>query len=124
MKRAVAIGLAMLPMALMGQKYMYFDHYTTREGLSSNMVTALSQDGNGHVWVATDFGLNRFNGAILQAVLARPVIRVFTDDIRACIRRARMVSGLLGGYNGFLMRYDAKSDCFRCVAWLTSVTDL
>lgn len=115
MKRAVAIGLAMLPMALMGQKYMYFDHYTTREGLSSNMVTALSQDGNGHVWVATDFGLNRFNGSTFKRFGSASYPSLYRDDILYLHPQGK--DGLLlGGYNGFLMRYDAKSDSFADVS--------
>ena len=99
----------------MGQKYMYFDHYTTREGLSSNMVTALSQDGNGHVWVATDFGLNRFNGSTFKRFGSASYPSLYRDDILYLHPQGK--DGLLlGGYNGFLMRYDAKSDSFADVS--------
>ncbi|MEL6942405.1 MAG: two-component regulator propeller domain-containing protein, partial [Bacteroidota bacterium] len=37
-------------------------HWTTREGLSSNWVTQITQDEKGYIWVATQYGLNRFDG--------------------------------------------------------------
>lgn len=39
-----------------------FNHLTETDGLSSNSVTSISQDGNGIIWVATNNGLNRFDG--------------------------------------------------------------
>ncbi len=39
-----------------------FHHFTTRDGLSSNHITALLQDKQGFLWVGTINGLNRFDG--------------------------------------------------------------
>src|SRR5256885_13013723 len=39
-----------------------FQHYTTKEGLSDNYVTGLTQDSTGFMWIATSHGLNRFDG--------------------------------------------------------------
>ncbi len=39
-----------------------FDHITTANGLSSNGVTDVIQDGDGFYWIATNNGLNRFDG--------------------------------------------------------------
>lgn len=41
---------------------LYFDHYNDRNGLSSNSVSYIMQDGQGFIWVATKDGLNRFDG--------------------------------------------------------------
>lgn len=39
-----------------------FSHLTERDGLSSNFVRAIVQDGDGLIWIATENGLNRFDG--------------------------------------------------------------
>ncbi len=39
-----------------------FTRHTTREGLSNNYVTSIQQDAQGYIWIATDAGLNRFDG--------------------------------------------------------------
>lgn len=37
-------------------------HYGVANGLSNSMVTAIAQDSDGFVWIATNDGLNRFDG--------------------------------------------------------------
>ncbi len=39
-----------------------FSHVTERDGLSNNFVRAIVQDGDGLIWIATENGLNRFDG--------------------------------------------------------------
>ncbi|HEY1872709.1 MAG TPA: two-component regulator propeller domain-containing protein, partial [Chitinophagaceae bacterium] len=39
-----------------------FTLYTKQQGLSHNVITGIAQDSTGYLWVATAFGLNRFNG--------------------------------------------------------------
>jgi signal transduction histidine kinase/ligand-binding sensor domain-containing protein/CheY-like chemotaxis protein len=41
---------------------MYFEHLTTRDGLSQNTVNAILQDSQGYVWLATESGLDRYDG--------------------------------------------------------------
>lgn len=36
--------------------------YTMENGLSSSLVNELLQDSRGFVWIATEYGLNRFDG--------------------------------------------------------------
>lgn len=39
-----------------------FAHYTVEDGLTSNSVNAVCQDTNGFIWMATQFGISRFDG--------------------------------------------------------------
>ena len=40
-----------------------FINFGSREGLSSNIVTAIIKDSHGYMWFATDDGLNKFDGS-------------------------------------------------------------
>jgi putative methionine-R-sulfoxide reductase with GAF domain len=40
-----------------------FTRYTTADGMSHNNLTGLLQDSTGYIWVASSYGLNRFNGS-------------------------------------------------------------
>lgn len=40
----------------------FFQHFDSKNGLSSDVVTAICRDKQGYLWVGTDYGLNRFDG--------------------------------------------------------------
>ena len=44
-----------------GQEYS-FNTYSTNEGLSQSQVYDIQQDQNGFIWIATEGGLNKFDG--------------------------------------------------------------
>lgn len=44
------------------QQDIEFEHLTTKDGLSNNMVTSLIQDTSGFIWFGTSGGLNRWDG--------------------------------------------------------------
>ncbi|MBL0359157.1 MAG: histidine kinase [Chitinophagaceae bacterium] len=41
---------------------LQFSHITTKEGLSSNYATSISEDKQGFIWIGTGNGLNRYDG--------------------------------------------------------------
>jgi signal transduction histidine kinase/ligand-binding sensor domain-containing protein/CheY-like chemotaxis protein/HPt (histidine-containing phosphotransfer) domain-containing protein len=41
---------------------MYFEHLTMREGLSQSTVNSILQDSQGYLWLATENGLDRYDG--------------------------------------------------------------
>lgn len=38
------------------------EHIGLKDGLSNNFVSDIAQDKHGFIWIATDGGLNRFDG--------------------------------------------------------------
>ncbi len=43
-------------------EYAKFDHYSVKDGLSQNSVYDIIQDDKGFIWLATQNGVNRFDG--------------------------------------------------------------
>lgn len=66
--RVTWLCLAVLAFLVLGnvstaqQKSIKFDTYTIEDGLSQSQVTSVRQDKTGYIWIATQDGLNRFDG--------------------------------------------------------------
>jgi ligand-binding sensor domain-containing protein len=45
-----------------GQDNLRFEHFTSENGLSENVVYAVFQDSKGYLWIGTHDGLNRYDG--------------------------------------------------------------
>lgn len=64
--RALLVFFVTFPFIyLNGQEFpeKNFEQYTTARGMSHNSVTGITQDSTGYMWIATELGLNRFNGS-------------------------------------------------------------
>jgi ligand-binding sensor domain-containing protein len=46
--------------------HQIFEHLSTDNGLSSNKVEAILQDKEGFYWIATQNGLNRYDGSTFK----------------------------------------------------------
>ena len=44
------------------ERYYYFDHVTTTDGLQSNTIYCTLQDRNGFMWIGSRDGLSRYDG--------------------------------------------------------------
>ena len=53
------------PFSLLSQN-LYFQHYTTDDGLSHNVVHQLYQDDLGFLWIGTAAGVARFDGLVFR----------------------------------------------------------
>jgi signal transduction histidine kinase/ligand-binding sensor domain-containing protein/DNA-binding response OmpR family regulator len=99
----------MIPLLGFAQQNMIF---TTDRGLSSSLINELYQDGNNMIWIATEYGLNRYDGAKFVTYLhdngndhslSHNYVSVVYGD-----SRGRM---FIGTYNGIQL-YDPATDSF------------
>ena len=89
--------------------------FTVENGLSSSMVTDIHQDRSGFIWVATEDGLNRFDGikftvyrqdkANNEGMSSNFIHVLFEDHV------GKMYTGSLHG----LQYYDQATDSFRTI---------
>jgi signal transduction histidine kinase/ligand-binding sensor domain-containing protein/DNA-binding response OmpR family regulator len=90
-----------------------FKNLTTENGLSNNKINDIIQDKAGFIWLATDDGLNRFDGYNFKvyrhipedstSISSNNIWRMFEDE-----------EGIIwiGTKSGELIRYDPKTDKF------------
>ncbi|MDZ7773566.1 MAG: two-component regulator propeller domain-containing protein [Balneolaceae bacterium] len=48
-----------------------FRSYSIERGLSESVVNRMMQDSEGYIWVATSYGLNRFDGRDFRTTTRR-----------------------------------------------------
>ena len=74
MPRILLTLLILLPIfsPAYAQNLIGFEHLTTANGLSSNIVTDILQDQQGFLWIATENGLNRYDGYEFQVFHSDP----------------------------------------------------
>ena len=83
--------------------------------LSSNLITALCQDTQGYIWIGTEYGLNKFDGA--------HVTQYYHDDTNDHSLADNIVRHLMAASDGSVwvvcnlgvQRYDHRTDCFESV---------
>lgn len=86
--------------------------YTTDMGLSSSLINQIFQDRQGFIWMATEYGLNKFDGSRFtnyrhvsgdSASIKNNYVRTLFEDSRQNL--------LIGCIDG-LMKYDRETDTF------------
>lgn len=102
-------------LSVMGQTGKF---YSTDNSLSSSLVNQLFQDKRGFIWVATEYGLNRFDGLRFSnykhisgdsTSLKNNYVRTIFEDSKENL--------LIGCIDG-LMEYDRETDTFREIPML------
>lgn len=88
--------------------------YDTRQ-LSSNLITALCQDKQGYIWIGTEYGLNKFDGAhVTQYHNDDTNPYSLSDDIIRCMMTDR--DGFVWVVNNHgVQRYNRNTDVFESV---------
>ena len=90
-----------------------FDSYSVEDGLSQSSALSLLQDSRGFLWVGTEDGLNRFDGANFKIYRADPddTQSISNNYVRA-LAEAPDGTIWIGTYGGGLNRYDPNSEVF------------
>lgn len=106
----MAITLFMLCPFLKAQTRSF---YSTENGLSSSLINQLLQDSKGFIWVATEYGLNRFDGLSFSNYTHDPndSLSLTSNYVRTLFEDSRHHL-LIGCING-LMEYNRETDNFR-----------
>jgi hypothetical protein len=92
--------------------------FTDREGLSSNIINAIVQTGDGTLWVGTGNSLDRFDGhgfSHLQTRAARALAVGRDGDLWAATLLMSAHSPVISSRSGSVVRMTAPSSCLRSV---------
>ena len=92
---------------------MYFEHLTMREGLSQSTVMSMLQDSEGYLWLATESGLDRYDGYTIREyrrerrpdALASDFVWAIDEDAHGDLWLATMGGGVA--------RWDRRTDRFQ-----------
>lgn len=87
--------------------------YSTNNELSSSLINQIFQDKRGFIWIATEYGLNRFDGLRFSNYkhLSGDSTSIKNNYVRTLFEDSRQE--LLVGCIDGLMRYDSETDAFR-----------
>lgn len=108
-KKLLVLLLLLCPSFLWAQRCLML---SVGDGLSSSNVNALYQDRRGDIWIATENGLNRYDGLYIHKYkhdpsnphsLAHNIVRSFAEDGQGRL--------LVGGEFG-VQYYDSRTDSF------------
>ncbi len=92
----------------------HFQHFTEKDGLSSNNVTCILQTSDGFLWVGTDYGLNRFDGHHFKHFLPNNQLKNRTISNEKINALAEDAQGFLWiATNNGLNRYNPKTQHFQ-----------
>lgn len=109
------VGFAVLAQTIAAQAQqpnLRFDHLTTEQGLSQDIVTSIMQDAEGFMWFATEDGLNRYDGISFKVYKHNPrdSTTLISNFLRfLTIDRANMLWVVA---QSSLYRYNRASDSF------------
>lgn len=97
-----------LPLAAQTGKF-----YSTNNELSSSLINQIFQDKRGFIWIATEYGLNRFDGLRFSNYkhLSGDSTSIKNNYVRTLFEDNRQ--NLLVGCIDGLMKYDPETDTFR-----------
>ena len=85
--------------------------YTSDETLSSGLVNRIVQDSRGYIWIATENGLNRYDGTRFKTYYVDGGENSLLSNYVRAVYETSDGHVLVGCVNG-LMEYDRKSDTF------------
>ncbi|MDL2309911.1 response regulator [Parabacteroides sp. OttesenSCG-928-B22] len=109
--------LLLIPLLVFGQSAKLF---TTDRDLSSSLINMIYQDSNGMIWIATEDGLNRYDGAKFTIYRNEPGNnRSLMHNLVRCLAEDAQGNLIVGTYGGVQV-YDPALDCFSPPATLAN----
>ena len=115
-----AVLLLQLSLVYPQSRSLRFDHLTTKEGLSQDIVTSIVQDSRGFMWFGTEDGLNLYDGYSIRIYKYNPFDSTSVGS-NAVVALLVDTHGRLWISAGGLNLYDEKTDSF--IRFLHSATD-
>lgn len=106
---------------LKAQENIQIEKINKNHGLSSSRITGIVQDSDGFIWVSTQDGLNRYDGAEFE-IYQKKNSNISSNDITDIIIDSQhriWIATLGGGVN----IYDRTKDSFRTLKSLVSNTN-
>jgi ligand-binding sensor domain-containing protein len=97
------------------QQYAHisFDHLTSKDGLSQNVVTAILKDSEGFMWFGTENGLNRYDGYDFTVYHYQPNDTSSISENRIkCIFEDSRGNLWIGTYSIGLNLFDREKEAF------------
>ncbi|EDP72826.1 sensor histidine kinase/response regulator [Flavobacteriales bacterium ALC-1] len=95
------------------QKDYHFKSITTKDGLSNNVVFDILQDNDGFIWMATNNGLNRYDGYSIKTFFHsyQDSTSISSNEVRAIIKdeQGHLWIGTKNGLN----RYNKELQSFE-----------
>ena len=107
------LSILFLANSVVAQQYPYkFQYLTVDEGLSHTDANDIAQDKQGYIWIATHFGLNRYDGYSVKKYYNSnvPLNNAFKNRIR-CISPDETGDIWLGTENG-LQRFNSRIETY------------
>ena len=110
----ICISLIPMEKTCLAQASNYnFEHLTTDHGLASNKVEAVLQDREGFYWIATQNGLNRFDGTSFKIYRHDSVDSTsLTHNYCTALLEGKNGDIWVGTYNG-VSRFIKNKGCFQ-----------
>ena len=99
------------PRYFFAQKAPSFHFYTitTQDGLSSNLINDITQDSLGYIWIATNDGLNRYDGNNFKVFKSgNPYYHISNNYVQNIkIVGNKLYAGTDGGLNVYDIKYES-----------------
>ncbi|MBZ9611996.1 ligand-binding sensor domain-containing protein [Rheinheimera maricola] len=130
MKHILLLLLLLCPLSsyAYNQQSVYdFDikHWGSDDGLSSNSVRAISQDTQGYIWLATLYGLNRFDGVQFEHFTSETHRHLASNSVTRLLHDSQgyMWVGTKSGLSG-VDPQTLQFDRFQILAEVTSIIEV